>query len=203
MNRKHETLLRRMLRHPEPPAGLSDQLKANLRLQVRAERPAAYRRRAAAAAVLVIAGVLGVFWPGPQDGMPTLVAAAREHAAEESALREIDTADLGAWLRTVGAAAPPGDQLVLFKTCVVDGLEVKHLRLRLESGGTVDLMVDSSGQWAKLPSTDADRGWHVAHPQRNVSLIIFHAPHHASEATRLLQALFPEAGASASFKTEV
>lgn len=202
MNHKRDALLRRMLRRPETPPGLKHQLKANLHVQVRAERPATHRRALATAALIVL-GLTGVFWMGDDDGIPTLVGAAREHAAEESGLREIEQRDLQPWLQAVGASAPQSDKLVLFKTCVVDGLEVKHLRVRLDTGGTVDLMVDATGQWRTRTAPGADHGWQIAHPQRNVSLIMFHAPHHASEAARLLEALFPAAHSLTYPKTEV
>lgn len=203
--RGHDAMLRRALHRPRPPAGLREQLHENLRLQRRAERRSHTAWRALAAGVLLLAGVAGLLWQGQptRQAVPATVAAARQHAQDEAALRETDRAAMAAWVRSVGASLPASARVLMFKDCVVGGVAVKHLRLRLSGTATVDLMVDASGRWhAQLP-TERERGWLIARPRAHLALIAVYTPQHGAEAARAVAALFPGWRPSANSKREV
>ncbi len=203
--RGHDAMLQRALRRPRPPAGLRAQLRENLRLQRRAERRLPVAWRGLAAGIVLLAGLASVLWQSQptRQAVPATVAAARQHAWDEAALRETDRAAMAAWVRSVGATLPASARVLMFKDCVVDGVAVKHLRLRLSGGATVDLMVDASGRWrARLP-TDRERGWLIAQPRAQLALIAVYTPQHGAEAARAVAALFPGWSPSANSKREV
>ncbi len=206
MHEKPDVQLRRTLQTPQPPSSLRRQLHANLRLQRDAERRT-HCRGGAMAAVAALLLMLTVFagsrWPSAGAELSAVIAAARQHAQDEAAMREVDPAALSSWLQSLDAGATASPRLVLFKTCVVDGVAVKHLRVRLDSGGTADFMVDASGQWRALPASRAKRGWLVAHPRANVSMVAVFTPNQEMGAIRAMEAMFPGWHSSSETQQEV
>lgn len=194
MSRNTDALLRRVLRRPEPPSELCGQLKENLRHQVTSERAGGLVRERAARVVsmVVLAVVAGLLWPQSNERLPGVIAAARAHAADEAPLHGMYAHDLSSWLHSIGAAAAPEERLVMFKNCVVAGVEAKHLRLRLDGGSTADLLVNASGQWGHLLDHGEESGWLVAHPGENVSVIVLYESNDAPAAAQALEFLFPE-----------
>lgn len=193
MNGTDDDTLRRRLRVPEPPARLRAQLHRNLWAQSAQRRRPCIRRYAVVALLaLGLSALLLLFRPFPGTELSAVLAAARQHAHDETSLQEIDSTDFARWLKSVSGQAPDRDHLVLFKTCVVDGVTVKHLRLQFADGTSVDLMIDASGRWRNLTAADPRRGWLITHPRANLSLIAVFSPHAIGHVARSVETLFPD-----------
>ncbi len=166
-----EGRLARLARAPRPPAGLEGRLYEELARLERARARRRLRRVRAAAALgsLAAAGLLALAALLP----PASVRAAAAHLEREQALAgALDRGEAERWL--AHAPLPPGTALLLGKDCLVRGLWVKHLRLRLPDGRVVEALLDRSGRWRGLDGragTARGLGWRAAARGRVTALV--------------------------------
>ncbi len=187
-----EDRLARLARAIRPPAGLERRLHEEL---ARLERTHARRRlrrvRAAAAlGALAVGGLLVLAALLP----PAPVRAAVAHLEHEQTLAgALDRGEAERWLAR--APLPQGTALLLGKDCLVRGLWVKHLRLRLPDGRVVEALLDRSGRWRGLDGRAGTAGglvWRAAARGR-LTVLAFGAGD-ASELGPLVRALLTAAG---------
>lgn len=71
------------------------------------------------------------------------------------------------------------------------GMPAKHVRLHSPNGTNVDLLIDTSGRWARLAGPARGPDWLLTQVRDGVSLLLLYTPGQEAAAIRALQRLFP------------
>jgi len=182
--------LKKQLELPQAPADLETQLKNNFCHQLAKEQQQQRRNfylPALAASVLLTLVVSFYHWQQP----PRFIQEAQAHTLHEVALQgHFAKPSYTAWRTRLGLPEATAEaELVLFKTCMVEGKFFKHLRFQYVDGNSVDLLV---AQHSNAPVSgqggDVLKGfWLTAQKESLWMLALYRDETSAERAQKLVQ----------------